>query len=284
MKQNEITRFGILHDVPNTTIDKDWVLSHILNAIFATPPGKELLVFKGGTCLRKCWIENYRFSEDLDFTLLDANHTVSMEWIFKVLSVASESSGALFHLEALHNQVWKDIPQGYLIEVRFWGADHHPNQKPLPPSRWQTMIHIDINHTELLLDEPVWHNIIHPYSDANMISSPVRTYSLAEMLAEKIRSLQQRNRPRDIYDAEMIRRVIHQSELEKVYDIFRRKCQSKSLDFTRPELFVNSDKQRINERHWNRALKHQISSESLPEFSSLYEQLNQFIKGFLTTR
>ncbi len=28
-------------------------------------------MFKGGTCLKKCFVETYRFSEDLDFTVLD---------------------------------------------------------------------------------------------------------------------------------------------------------------------------------------------------------------------
>jgi predicted nucleotidyltransferase component of viral defense system len=28
-----------------------------------------VLAFKGGTALRRCWFEDYRFSEDLDFTL-----------------------------------------------------------------------------------------------------------------------------------------------------------------------------------------------------------------------
>ena len=27
------------------------------------------LLFKGGTCLKKCYFETYRFSEDLDFTV-----------------------------------------------------------------------------------------------------------------------------------------------------------------------------------------------------------------------
>jgi len=27
--------------------------------------------FKGGTCLKKCYFETYRFSEDLDFTLTE---------------------------------------------------------------------------------------------------------------------------------------------------------------------------------------------------------------------
>ena len=28
-------------------------------------------VFKGGTCLRKCYYETFRFSEDLDFTIVN---------------------------------------------------------------------------------------------------------------------------------------------------------------------------------------------------------------------
>ncbi len=30
-------------------------------------------MFKGGTCLRKCWFETYRFSEDLDFTVAESD-------------------------------------------------------------------------------------------------------------------------------------------------------------------------------------------------------------------
>jgi uncharacterized protein len=35
----------------------------------ASHPLREVLVFKGGTALRRCWFKDYRFSEDLDFTL-----------------------------------------------------------------------------------------------------------------------------------------------------------------------------------------------------------------------
>jgi predicted nucleotidyltransferase component of viral defense system len=54
--------------IPKSTIDKDWVLGHFIDAIFSIPECKENLIFKGGTCLRKCYFPNYRFSEDLDFT------------------------------------------------------------------------------------------------------------------------------------------------------------------------------------------------------------------------
>ncbi|WP_108424570.1 nucleotidyl transferase AbiEii/AbiGii toxin family protein [Flagellimonas amoyensis] len=55
--------------VPPDTEDKDYVLGHFLSVFFEAY--KDHLVFKGGTCLRKCYIDNYCFSEDLDFTARD---------------------------------------------------------------------------------------------------------------------------------------------------------------------------------------------------------------------
>lgn len=34
----------------------------------------ETWIFKGGTCLKKCYFETYRFSEDLDFTVRNEEH------------------------------------------------------------------------------------------------------------------------------------------------------------------------------------------------------------------
>ena len=51
-------------------IEKDYVLGWLLAGIAAEPALREHWVFKGGTALRKCYFETYRFSEDLDFTVL----------------------------------------------------------------------------------------------------------------------------------------------------------------------------------------------------------------------
>jgi predicted nucleotidyltransferase component of viral defense system len=64
----EINSFSEKLGVPTATIDKDWVLGHLLSGIFNNAYFQEHLIFKGGTCLKKCYFENYRFSEDLDFT------------------------------------------------------------------------------------------------------------------------------------------------------------------------------------------------------------------------
>ena len=64
----EINTFSKKFGVPAATIDKDWALGHLLVGIFNNSYFQENLIFKGGTCLKKCYFENYRFSEDLDFT------------------------------------------------------------------------------------------------------------------------------------------------------------------------------------------------------------------------
>jgi hypothetical protein len=51
-------------------IEKDYVLGWVLAAIAAEPAIADHWIFKGGTCLRKCYYETYRFSEDLDFTVI----------------------------------------------------------------------------------------------------------------------------------------------------------------------------------------------------------------------
>ena len=55
-------------------VEKDYVLGWMLAGIDAHPVLRESWVFKGGTCLKKCFFETYRFSEDLDFTLREPRH------------------------------------------------------------------------------------------------------------------------------------------------------------------------------------------------------------------
>ena len=65
--------WGLRPDV----VEKDYVLGWILSVIGQNPETSTTWVFKGGTCLKKCYYETYRFSEDLDFTLLsEAEYSV----------------------------------------------------------------------------------------------------------------------------------------------------------------------------------------------------------------
>src|ERR1700735_4439156 len=52
-------------------VEKDYVLGWVLAGIARDEELSRAWLFKGGTCLKKCFFETYRFSEDLDFTVTE---------------------------------------------------------------------------------------------------------------------------------------------------------------------------------------------------------------------
>jgi predicted nucleotidyltransferase component of viral defense system len=64
----EIRKIARLLSVPETTVGRDYSQNWLLYGITKSNLKSAL---KGGTGIRKMYIENYRFSDDLDFTLLE---------------------------------------------------------------------------------------------------------------------------------------------------------------------------------------------------------------------
>ena len=50
--------------------EKDYILGWVLAALASYSEMRARWILKGGTCIKKCYVETYRFSEDLDFSLL----------------------------------------------------------------------------------------------------------------------------------------------------------------------------------------------------------------------
>ena len=71
IKPGEIQQRAREDGVRDHQIEKDYILSWILKGIAQNESLSKLLVLKGGTVLKKFYFENYLYSEDLDFTLLD---------------------------------------------------------------------------------------------------------------------------------------------------------------------------------------------------------------------
>lgn len=124
--KNEVQRIAEQQGLGKSTIDKDWALGHLLNGIYQNVDCKKHWVFKGGTCLRKCYFPNYRFSEDLDFTVVDMPE--SYEFTYKnlneILQQTAESSGIRFSISQHTTLLSKNQHVGYKSVVKFWGADH----------------------------------------------------------------------------------------------------------------------------------------------------------------
>ncbi|MCX6326455.1 MAG: nucleotidyl transferase AbiEii/AbiGii toxin family protein, partial [Bacteroidia bacterium] len=81
IKPGEIQQKAREAGVRDHQIEKDYVLSWILKGIAQNENLSKVLVFKGGTVLKKFYFEDYRYSEDIDFTLLD--YSISNEQIFE---------------------------------------------------------------------------------------------------------------------------------------------------------------------------------------------------------
>ena len=61
----QITRQAARDGVSAPTVERDYVLAHIIAALGALDDSHGL-VFKGGTALRLCYFEDYRYSADLE--------------------------------------------------------------------------------------------------------------------------------------------------------------------------------------------------------------------------
>jgi len=70
MEIDDLKRLAGRKNIPQGIIYKDYVITAFLEKISKGPYLNDL-IFKGGTCLKKVYFEETRFSVDIDFTYLD---------------------------------------------------------------------------------------------------------------------------------------------------------------------------------------------------------------------
>jgi predicted nucleotidyltransferase component of viral defense system len=242
--KKEIEKKAIEHNVSRNTIDKDWVLGHFIDAIFSVEKCKKELVFKGGTCLRKCYINNYRFSEDLDFTSIDSGFVLDDNLLTDVVELVTKKAEIPLHIDRLTQLKHNGKPTGYSAIMKFWGADHSKDQAPPVAQRWTTSIKIEIIQYEKMIFPIVNRPVTHEYSDK--LSSAVNAipcYDLMEVLSEKLRALIQRSytAPRDYYDIWYLANYIADLDWSAITKAFYEKMKFKNIEFTGIEQLINSE-------------------------------------------
>ena len=72
IEKNEVIAMANGLSLSPDTVEKDYVLSWLLWGINNHKDLSQAWLFKGGTSLKKCFFETFRFSEDLDFTVTNA--------------------------------------------------------------------------------------------------------------------------------------------------------------------------------------------------------------------
>jgi predicted nucleotidyltransferase component of viral defense system len=245
-------------------IEKDYVLGWLLWGIGGDPVLGDQWVFKGGTCLKKCYIETYRFSEDLDFTVLPGGPYRAADVeprLSSVLARVHDASGIDFSSRA---PVLRLRPGELSTEGRVYYVG--PRQTPKP-----ARVKLDISANETVIRPPVLREIAHPYPDGPL-PGRVRCYSFEELFAEKLRAMAERARPRDLYDIiNLFRRNDLRLYPEVIHQALAEKCAAKSIAVPTATDFDGSPLIAALETDWSQMLARQLPA--LPPLQSFLDEL-----------
>jgi len=249
-----VREWGLREDV----VEKDYVLGWLLWGIAADPELGKSWAFKGGTCLKKCYIETYRFSEDLDFTVLPDGPVRPDEVapiLVRVLERVTDESGIDFSVmePRFRSRRSKGSTEG---RVYYRG----PRAAPGAAS-----VKLDLTSDEVLARETVMRPIAHPYDDALPAPAKARCYSFEELFAEKLRAMGERSRPRDLYDiVNLYRRPDLRLRGEEIRAALIEKCESKDVSVPSFASIEASEFIVELESEWENMLGHQLPA--LPPF------------------
>ena len=218
------------------------------------------LDLQGGTCLRKCYYETFRFSEDLDFTIVDGGPEEPEELtrIFgEIASWLREESGIELVLGGMSFRRQKNSRDRPTTQGRI--AYRGPNGNPNMPKA-----KLDLTSDEVLVDRPAFRPVGHPYSDRLPIDG-VLTYSIAELFGEKLRALAERCRPRDLYDVVHMHRHPDLIGLSgAVRQVVDRKCAHAGIDVPTLASIQSSPFRAEIESEWGNMLAHQLPQPLAP--------------------
>jgi hypothetical protein len=157
-----------------------------------------------------CFYEDYRYSADLDFSLVELTVDEGLEVLRRALERCVEVVG----LPRL------SLADAEPLEIEYVG----------PLGRERT-IKLDLADDELVL-ETTQRTLIPRYSDQAQDGSTITTYTLEEIAAEKLRCVIQRLLCRDISDLHrlFVREAV---EVETVWPLFEDKTRAKNLEPSR---------------------------------------------------
>ncbi len=259
-------------------IEKDYALGWLLAGVANDPELATTWIFKGGTCLRKCYYETYRFSEDLDFTIVNGGPETPEELVAVFTRIASwlrEEAGIEFVVDQGSFRRRRNLRGNPTTQGRL--AYRGPMQPPMLPKA-----KLDLTSDEVLAGHAEMRQIVHPYSDASLPAEGILCYSLVELFAEKIRALAQRCRPRDLYDVVHMRR--HPDLLDRapvVLAALDQKCAHVGIAVPDLAAIQSSPFREEIEREWENMLGHQLPRPLPPfaEFWGALDDLFSWLKG-----
>jgi len=221
-------------------------------------------VFKGGTALKKCYFSDYRFSEDLDFTLTDSSIApekiiAQFKQIFSLIKLKSNIT-----LEIKNHELNKHNDLSFFIN--FIG--------PLEGSLGSRDLKVDITYNEKIINKVKLLPILIEYSDLSNLKATIYAYSLEEIFIEKLCALIGRTQPRDLYD---LWYLLENSTIrvEEEWKNFLQKAKSNNIkdpDITK----TLNQREKTLEEMWDKFLAHQM--HDLPYYNDVMRSMKRYFR------
>lgn len=181
--------------------EKDYFLTLVLQIITQSAL-KDTLIFKGGTALHHTYLDQYRFSEDLDFSA--SQKPVSLEEARDIFSGINYLS------------IKKDYLSGATVKIerlQYTGPLIQPNS-----------LKMEIDFLQNVILPPQ----IMKYNNVWGVEFEVKIMDIREICAEKIRATSDRARYRDFYDLFLILEK-YRLDLEEIAGYIKQKEIRKTL-------------------------------------------------------
>jgi predicted nucleotidyltransferase component of viral defense system len=188
----EVQRLAYEQQVAEQSIERDYILTWILTELSLHPSLGKAAMLKGGTALKKLYYPEWRYSEDLDFTL-------SQPWKLEAITTAigevclacQQSSGLEVNVATEEPRYDGEQLRSMTIYIAYIG--------PLRRTRRPRELKIDFTADEVIVAKPVKRPLKRMYSDEAKPARKILCYTLEEIFAEKMRTILQRTEPRDLY-------------------------------------------------------------------------------------
>jgi len=260
ISKDELMRLAGKQKINPSPLGKDYALGWLLFGISKSSVA-DRLVLKGGTALSKIYFpEDWRLSEDLDFTVTDKEIELK-----SIINALENEVPKIVQKKNEMTVVLKDRPHtniGYLQSRFQYTGSLGKDTIKIEISKEGVVGKIKTETVPRVFDYPAF---------------KVCVYSLEDILAEKMRSIIQRTRIRDYYDVWRLLKV-RKFDNKKVKELFLKKCESK-VQFTSVDQFFPSGISQILGPYLQRGLT-RLSREPLPPIEEILKELKELLNKF----